>query len=149
VPSSGMVTAGPTITFPSGTHDVSLFGTASALNVYYVTGGAPQTLTQRTGDCTGACSALSTTSGVVTFTGVPSNFSTDSRSNPAVLSWEEGPTGSRSARAIRINSSTPVDVGNGTRRPMSLQFPGSSGPVVFFDTEGSTNAVFRRAFCTF
>ncbi len=150
VPSTGAVTAGPTVNFGSATHDVSMLGTASAITVFYVeTTPAPQSLTKRSGDCSAACSALSTTMGVVSFTGVPSNFSVEASAVPATLAWEEGTTGSRRSRAMRLNGAMPVDVGDGSRRPVPLVFPRATAPVILFDTEGSTNGVFGRGLCGF
>jgi hypothetical protein len=149
VPANGTVTLAQTVDFGSGTHDVVLIGTASALTIYLATSGSPQTLTRRSGDCTGPCNGLGTTTGVVTFTGAASSFSIEPRSTPPVLAWEEGPSGARFSRAMRTDSSTPVAVGVGSRRPLPLRFPGASVPTVLFDTEGGTNQIFRRGFCTF
>ena len=148
VPSSGTATAGPTADFgAAGAHDAVLTGTGAALSVFYVVAGMPQSLSRATGDCTGSCAAagFAVTPMLASFVGTPSNFAVEPSSGAPLLAWEEGLTGARVVKVMRVGS-TPVDVGPG-RRPVPLLGAGLK-PHLYFESDGTPATVLRRTFCS-
>jgi len=148
VPSAGAATAGPTADFGSaGAHDPVLSGTAAALSLFSVVAGVPQTLSRATGNCSGACgpSGFTTTPMLTSFVGTPANFSVVPSASSPLLAWDEGLTGARVLKVMRVGAA-PVDVGPG-RRPIPV-LGAAMKSSLFFDTEGAPATVFRRNFCS-
>ena len=145
VPSAGPVTLSSSVAFGgSSEHDAALSGTISALDIYSVVPGTPETLWRRSGDCSGACDAATFTStpSLFTFSTTASSLAVDLNGAARLLAWEDGPGGARVARVMTLLNTTPLDVAPG-RRPVPL-VTGTAGYDVLYDTD---DEVVTRRFC--
>jgi hypothetical protein len=161
VPAAGTVTEVSNIAFGgSSEHDAALLGTVSAVELYSVVPGTPDSLWRRTGDCSTTCDPTMTSSFPSSapissaFTGSVLALSGAKASGATVLAWEDGQAGRRVARLMKdTGTRTFVDVSpaNETgRRPVPL-LTGTAGFEVVYDTEGGSGAqadqVVSRRFC--
>jgi len=155
VPAAGTVMTVSNIAFGgSSEHDPALLGTVSAVELYSVVPGAPDTLWHRAGDCSGTCDPTMTssfpTSAAINgaFTGSALALSGTKASGATVLAWEDGHGGRRVARMM-------VDTGTRTfrdvsptnetgRRPTPL-LTGTAGFEVVYDVEGGSGALADQA----